>query len=428
MALSGLVAVSLITGCSGTQNSNSSSGGAASIGGSSGNAGASTGETGGIPANVGEEGGTAGAPSTDLPATGGSATGGMTTNGNPTGGARATGGSRSTGGTTTSSSTATGGTSNTGGSNAITGGRRASGGVASTGGALGTAGNSPTGGTPGAGGATDTAGPTSATDLCARWSTDTADMSETGFTGNVSTCTMGDMSATSRANALRVLNLYRWIAALPAVTTSDQHNQDDQACALMMAANNTLNHTPPSTWTCYTANGATAAGSSNIAGSGATLAMAMYMVDPGNETTLGHRRWCLSNTLGPIGIGSTGSNSYSCMWTLNGTGKAGKQWMAWPPPGFFPIQAARDNWNRTLDTTGWSMQSDSINLAGAVVTVTLNGSTLPVKVTQLAANYGSRYAITFIPSGWTMAAGNVYHVSITGISTAIEYDVQVVSC
>jgi len=287
-------------------------------------------------------------------------------------------------------------------------------------------GTSSTGGASTGGIGGSTGGPASSTELCTRWNADRADVSEAGWTGAVNTCTAGDMSATGRANALKLLNLHRWIAGLPAVTTSDQHNQDNQACALMMAANKTLNHTPPTTWTCYTANGATAAGSSNISGSSAVSAIGAYMVDPGNETTLGHRRWCLSNSLGPTGIGSTGT--YSCMWTLNGTGAAGKPWMAWPPPGYFPIQAASDNWNRTLDTTGWSLQSDTINLSAAVVSVTLDGTSLPVTVAQLGANYGSRYAISFIASGWKMAAGNTYHVSITGISTAISYDVQVVSC
>jgi hypothetical protein len=92
------------------------------------------------------------------------------------------------------------------------------------------------------------------------------------------------------------------------------------------------------------------------------------------------------------------------------------------------LQAATDNWNRTLDTTGWSVQSDTVNLSGAVVTITLNGTTQPVTVTQLASGYGSDYAIDILPSGWKMAAGNTYHVAITGIATPIAYDVQVVSC
>jgi hypothetical protein len=249
-------------------------------------------------------------------------------------------------------------------------------------------------------------------------------MFESGWTGNASTCTAGDMSATSRANALRLVNLYRWIAALPAVTTSNQYNQDDQACALMMDANQQLNHAPPATWTCYSAAGANAAANSCVSGAGAVVSVAAYLVDPGNPTTLGHRRWVLSNSLGPIGIGSTGN--YSCMYT-GSTGNAGKAWIAWPAPGFFPLQAATDSWNRSIDTTGWSVESDTINMAGAAVAVTLNGANMPVTVAQLLTGYGSRYAISFIPSGWTLAVGT-YHVSITGIATPITYDVQVVSC
>jgi hypothetical protein len=116
------------------------------------------------------------------------------------------------------------------------------------------------------------------------------------------------------------------------------------------------------------------------------------------------------------------------MWTVTNSTKTGQTWIAWPPPGFFPLQATSDSFNRNVNTTGWSVQSDSINLAAAAVSVTLNGASLAVTVTQLGANYGSRYAISFIPSGWTIAAGNTYHVSITGIATPITYDVQVVSC
>lgn len=247
---------------------------------------------------------------------------------------------------------------------------------------------------------------------------------EEAWNGNAASCMAGDMSATSRDTALRLVNLYRYIAQLPAVTTDPARNQQDQACALMMQANNTINHTPPESWSCYSADGAKAASSSNLASTGAIAAVDGYMVDPGNATTIGHRRWILSNSLGPIGIGSTGR--YSCMWTLSGTGKAGKQWTAWPSPGVFPLQAFGPS-RQTIDSTGWTIQSDSINLANAQVAVTFNGTAQPVTVTQLQANYGSRYAIRFNPMGWTSAVGT-YHVAVTGISTPIEYDINVVSC
>ena len=89
------------------------------------------------------------------------------------------------------------------------------------------------------------------------------------------------------------------------------------------------------------------------------------------------------------------------MWTLSGTGKAGKAWMAWPAAGTIPLQAIAGARGQTVDATGWTVQSDSINLAGAQVTVMVDGAAQPVTVTQLGNNYGSKYAIRFNPMGWT---------------------------
>jgi hypothetical protein len=269
------------------------------------------------------------------------------------------------------------------------------------------------------------AGGNAGAEVCARWAADRADLSEGTWTGVVASCTPGDIGATARANALRLVNLYRWLAALPPVVTDPTLDAEDQACALMMRANNMISHQPPTTWTCYTQAGADAAGSSNVSSGQAVSSVDGYMFDNGNPTTIGHRRWILSNSLGPIGIG--GTDHASCMWTLNGSGNAGKQWMAWPPAGVVPFQALATTRN-SVDTTGWTVQSDSINLANAQVTVTVDGAAQPVTVTQLGGGYGSRYAIRFNPMGWTTQAGKMYAVSVTGVPTPISYQVQVVSC
>ena len=234
------------------------------------------------------------------------------------------------------------------------------------------------------------------------------------------------MAPEARENALRLVNLYRWLADLPAVTLDPVRNQKDQACALMMRANNMLSHEPPTTWSCYTADGAEAAGKSNISSGQAVSSVDLYMIDPGNDTTIGHRRWILANSLGPIGVG--GTDRSSCLWTLSGTGKAGKAWMAWPAAGTIPLQAIAGSRGQTVDATGWTVQSDKINLAGAQVTVMVDGAAQPVTVTQLGNDYGAKYAIRFNPMGWTTVAGKTYAVSVTGIPTAISYAVQVVNC
>ena len=273
---------------------------------------------------------------------------------------------------------------------------------------------------------TDTDSGGDAAAVCARWNSDRADLDEGEWSGSVSACDPGDISETGRANALRVLNLYRFLADLPAVATDPQRNARAQACALMMTAEGNLSHSPSTDWACYSADGADAAGSSNISSSPGVASVDSYMIDAGNNTTLGHRRWILSNSLGPVGLGSSGSGA-SCMWTLQGSGNAGAEWTAWPSPGVFPIAANSNRW-WSMDDTGWSIQSDNINLNNASVTVTANGNDLPVTVTGLASGYGSRYAISIIPDGWGMTADTTYEVSASGIDTPISYSFRAVNC
>ena len=262
--------------------------------------------------------------------------------------------------------------------------------------------------------------------VCNRWNMDRADRSEGTWSGSTASCDAGDISAQGRANALKMVNLYRFIADLPPVTTDAGRDAATQECALMMHANGQLSHHPPASWNCYTSTGAGAAGSSNIAGGPGVQAVDMYMDDYGNLSTLGHRRWILSNSLGAIGLGST--SSYSCMWVIGTGGSAGAQWTAWPAPGVFPFEAISTLYWSSLDSTGWSFQSDSMGLGGAQVKITAGGQELPVTVTNLLSGYGSSSAISFIPDGWSTQPDTTYTVEITGISTPVTYHVQVVRC
>lgn len=347
------------------------------------------------------------------------------------GGAAAGGGAANAG--ATSAGAAAAGAAGTAGANAggLSGGNggSASGGAQNGGAQNGGSANGGTsnGGSANGGSGGGDGGERSPTATCARWKADTASLGEGTWSGSVGACTVGDISADGRANALRMVNLMRWLADLPAVTTDDTSNQQAQACALMMTANDALSHSPPMSWKCYSAAGASGAGSGNISSAPGVESVLSYLVDPGNATTLGHRRWILSNGLGPIGLGSAGGDGASCMRVFGGKGTAKKAWMAWPPPGAFPLQAYKDRYNRVLDDTGWSIQSD-LDLSNVQVTITSGGQAKPVNVTQLLPNYGTKDAISIIPSGWKAAAGSTYSVSVTGAATPINYDVQIVDC
>jgi hypothetical protein len=196
----------------------------------------------------------------------------------------------------------------------------------------------------------------------------------------------------------------------------------------MMHANEALSHEPPSNWNCYTAAGAQAAGASNLATTPSVTAVDLYMADPGNETTLGHRRWILSNTLGPIGIG--GTNGYSCLHVIGGAGRAGRSWQPWPPAGPVPIEAMTTSFV-DVDSTGWTVQSDELEFDGADLEVTVrrdDGQSLDVMLQVLLPYYGSLSAVRIVPQGWRSTAGRSYHVELSGLAETLAWDVHFVSC
>ncbi|MBX5480625.1 MAG: hypothetical protein IRZ16_02070 [Myxococcaceae bacterium] len=286
------------------------------------------------------------------------------------------------------------------------------------------------GGTPDGGGSTcEGMGGDRVAQVCARWKCERADLSEGTWNGNVAACNAGD-NPDNRTRAVKLVNLYRFLAQLPEVTHEATRDQQAQQCALMMDANDALSHMPPVDWECHTAEGALAASKSNIASAPGVQAIDLYMVDFGNPDTLGHRRWILSPKLGPVGSGTT--SSYSCLYVIGGTGTATREYVAWPPPGPFPLAAFAPSgaFGESVNSTGWSIQSETIDLGPALVSVSdvTGGETLPVTVTPLLSGYGSKYALRFNPDGWTPQAGHSYRVLVTGVSTPISYQVDVIDC
>jgi hypothetical protein len=265
--------------------------------------------------------------------------------------------------------------------------------------------------------------------VCQRWVCDRADTSEGVSTGDVATCDPGDLQPPGRPNALKLVNLYRFLTAMPEVTEDPTFDMEAQDCAIIQAANG-LTHTPATTATCYNAAGAAASNRSSICGGQAVGCIDLYMNDSANATgpNFGHRTWILANSLGPVGFGSVGSGrsmTASCFYQVGGTGKAGVPYVGWPPAGPVPLQAftATD-----LDQAGWSLQSDTIDLGSATATVMDGTTNQPVTVSTNLGSYGAKYAMGITPNGWASVAGHSYTVTIGGTATPIAYTVQVVDC
>lgn len=261
--------------------------------------------------------------------------------------------------------------------------------------------------------------PDGGSDVCSRWTADRADLSEGTWTGSVSTCTAGDIGAPGRANALKLVNLYRFLAGMPAVVNDPSWDSEAQQCALIQSAN-VLSHSPPSTAKCYTAAGADGSARSDLSSGPGVQAIDGYMQDLGDATTMGHRRWILNNQLGPVGFGSAIA---SCFMNTGGKGNANKPFVAWPPAGPVPYAAITTT---AADQGGWTIQSDTINISSGTVSVVDGTQSLMITQGSLPAGYGSTYTLRFVPSGWKTQAGHSYKVAVSG--TSVTYTVQVLNC
>lgn len=212
--------------------------------------------------------------------------------------------------------------------------------------------------------------------------------SDTSLTtnANAATCTKGTTTSTFKTTVLNRINYYRAMAGVPdALTMNSTYSGKAQSAAIMFSANGALDHTPPTTWRCYNAGAAEAAGASNISiGRNGSDSIDTFMRDRGTPD-MGHRRWIIYPQTQDYGTGDVlASNAPGAFG-----GKANALWVkdanmrdprpatrdgfiAWPPPGFIPYQVVFPYWS-------FSMKGASFS--GATVSVTLGGTSVPLTIT-----------------------------------------------
>lgn len=257
-----------------------------------------------------------------------------------------------------------------------------------------------------------------------------SDVTSSGWTGSTSTCAPGTMSADAIAKTLQRINYFRKEVGLNTDITFDAaKNTKCQEAALMMDANNDLDHSPPATWTCYTADGATAAGSSNLAlGSHSSGAITMYMQDPGSgNTACGHRRWILYSRSKVMGVGST--SSANSLWVLGNSGNplpsGMPEYIAWPPKGYVcaPLVFAR-----------WSLSVPSADFSAATVSMTdASGTAVPCTIVSSTDNGYGDNTIVWEPTGVNTSGTSdvTYHVNVNNVTVSsntknYSYDVVII--
>ena len=262
-----------------------------------------------------------------------------------------------------------------------------------------------------------------------------------GWTGNQATCAAGTTTADFQDKVAVRINYFRAMAGIPAgITLNSFWGSQDQSAALMMSANNSLNHFPPPTWTCYSAAGANAASNSNLSiGNAGPDAITGYMEDHGaNNYLVGHRRWLLYPQTQMMGTGDVSENgtfnSANATWVfdghLGGTRPATRQpFVSWPPPGYVPdpVVFAR-----------WSFAYPNANFTSTSVTMSTNGVAIPVTLETITTGYGENTLVWYPanldptqPYVWprpatdTVYAVTLQNVRLGGTPTNFSYTVTV---
>jgi hypothetical protein len=244
------------------------------------------------------------------------------------------------------------------------------------------------------------------------------------WTGNVSACNPGTTSQAFRDSIALRINYFRAMAGVPAkVTMPDAYNEKAQQAALMMSANSSLSHNPPTNWKCYTDQGHEAAGSSNLAlGAYGLDALRLYMQDYGSgNTAAGHRRWILYPQTQNMGTGDIpeggGYPAANDLWVFDShiwdTRPATREaFVAWPPPGYIPY---------TVVYQRWSFSYAGADFSNAVVSLTENGVNIPVTRYTPVNGYGEN-TLVWIRTGtsdsgsWPKpTADTIYVVTVSNV-------------
>ncbi|GAA5527762.1 CAP domain-containing protein [Herpetosiphon gulosus] len=223
-----------------------------------------------------------------------------------------------------------------------------------------------------------------------------------GWTGSQASCNAGTTSQAYRDAILLRVNYFRKMAGMAAVTLNESYNSQAQQAALMMSRNNSLSHSPPTSWACYTAAGRTAAGKSNLyLGAVGPGAITGYMRDPGTGNgAVGHRRWILYPQNKSIGTGDVpsrsgyaGSNALYVITSDFGTARPATrtEYVPWPPEGFVPYQVVFGRWSFSLHNG---------NVTNATITMRQGSTNIPVTKETVTNGYGEN-TVVWIPQGYS---------------------------
>ena len=183
-----------------------------------------------------------------------------------------------------------------------------------------------------------------------------------GYTGDVETCVAGTTSQAFRDSVLRRVNWYRRMAGIDSAAENPAMSAAAQQMALIILAQGESSHSPPTHWACYT--DVNRRGGENLyLGTAGIAAVDGYMRDLGDKNlAVGHRRQILSPLVREIGTGDARdgegrhgvANAMHLAYDFHLTPvvREVRGFVAWPPPGYVPPDAAWGRWSFSMQRIG----------------------------------------------------------------------------
>lgn len=258
-------------------------------------------------------------------------------------------------------------------------------------------------------------------------------------TGDASSCTPGHNSDAFQQAELRRINWFRAMAGMPAnIYLDPMDDWGSQQMAVIISANNALNHNPPSSYLCYNTFAAGYAGGDQCLGADGADATTDFIWDYGADNDeVGHRRWILYPPEIVMGVGDLPGNGPNAAGNLTyvfdpasfGARPATRQpFVSWPPEGYTPYQVVFPYWSFALSNADFS---------NATVTMTSNGVPVSTVIQPYEVGYGEN-TLVWVPMGLDATTGGtsfpfngtdtVYQVTIGNINnngSIVQYSYNV---
>lgn len=252
-------------------------------------------------------------------------------------------------------------------------------------------------------------------------------------------CVPGVLRPETKYRFLEAFNAMRARHGLAPVRYNEGADRAAAEAALIMATNNALSHDPPPTWTCWTAAGAGAAGSSNLLGGVSSpyltyeddnAILAEWLIE-GDGDEIGHRRWMLAPWLDQTSLGRVltvlpgGIRMDSVVMkvfdfpgdTQRRGGKARiPEYVAWPQ-GDYPAQFFSAHARLSFSVSEDPDAMSTVDFSDAKVAISDGRQALPVRDRRWDnEGYGVPNCLSWRVDG--LVPGRTYSVTITGVRDA----------